>query len=834
MDIQQILFIDAFDSFSNNIIALLEKELQVNVTKIHIDEYLTSFFKLSRNFSAIVIGPGPGSADNPHDVGVIEQVWKLSDEYLLPVMGICLGFQSLVRAFGGKIETLPHPRHGQKTTITTQGASIFEGLEAFEAVQYHSLYAILGNEICRGDANVEQRIWESGPLATDLIPLAWDLQPYGYSEELNNEQTRLCRCESHPERILMAVKHAHKPFYGVQFHPESICSSNAARQVVRNWWHVARGWPVQSTKAVNQPLSQNKTGCVPAPNHSQLAINMRLASDAPRSLPFAWNDQVHSSENVALKYQSMQLGKLTVPSICSRLEIVGRENQQAVILDSAKKVPSLGAQSIIGIVDANTLIVSYRIGSAVMELRKGQEINYEDLGLYENSVFEYMKQFMRRNELKDLSVPSESSFWGGFMGYIDYEACLETIAVDATFAHSKRPNISFAFVEKSIVLAQDTELLYVQSIRRGDSEWVQQTMQTLKTFQQEIWLEARAGLPSKEPVNSPATTKVKLRVPVQSEYCDKIRICQKELKAGNSYELCLTDQTEVEVPVSEAVPSWKQYQSLRKCNPAPFAAYLRLGPLTLMSSSPERFLHWSRPKQAKSGKARFEVLESICQFRPIKGTVEKQIRLHNGQIRRRSLEEATSILSTPKEQAENLMIVDLIRHDLTGVVGANNVHVPYLMSVEEYETVYQLVTVVEGSLYQLRPSTLLGICEPGSARRVDPYVFFKSGLDVLRASLPPGSMTGAPKKRSCEILNKVELGKPRSVYSGVLGYIDVGGRGDFSVIIRTVFKWEDEQPKGGGETWRIGAGGAVTALSTEEGEWNEMNTKLSSVLGIYE
>lgn len=125
------------------------------------------------------------------------------------------------------------------------------------------------------------------------------------------------------------------------------------------------------------------------------------------------------------------------------------------------------------------------------------------------------------------------------------------------------------------------------------------------------------------------------------------------------------------------------------------------------------------------------------------------------------------------------------------------------MSIEEYETVYQLVSVIEGDL------------DPESSA---------TGIDVLAASLPPGSMTGAPKKRSCELLRDIEgADRSRGLYSGVIGYLDVGGGGDFSVIIRTAFKWDDED-------WRIGAGGAVTALSSPEAEWQEMLAKRESIL----
>lgn len=190
-----------------------------------------------------------------------------------------------------------------------------------------------------------------------------------------------------------------------------------------------------------------------------------------------------------------------------------------------------------------------------------------------------------------------------------------------------------------------------------------------------------------------------------------------------------------------------------------------------------------------------------------------------------------SLLNTYSVISANLLL-----SDLSGVVGANNTWVSKLMVVEEYATVYQLVSVIEG---QCTPSNTASSTTSHGPR----------GLDVLRASLPPGSMTGAPKKRSCEILRDLEPSN-RGIYSGVLGYLDVGGGGDLSVVIRTAISVdtasdadksytdtrngsEVNQSYPSGDTYRIGAGGAVTIQSTDEGEFLEMDVKLSSVLSAF-
>ncbi|KAJ3749333.1 aminodeoxychorismate synthase [Lentinula detonsa] len=176
-----------------------------------------------------------------------------------------------------------------------------------------------------------------------------------------------------------------------------------------------------------------------------------------------------------------------------------------------------------------------------------------------------------------------------------------------------------------------------------------------------------------------------------------------------------------------------------------------------------------------------------------------------------------ALRGSQKEVAENLMIVDLIRHDLHGVLGLD-VHVKQFCEIEEYETVWQMASVIEGRL-------------PAGTRKDD------LGWEVLRQSLPPGefqsgSMTGAPKKRSVEILQSLE-DEDRSLYSGVFGYWCVGGGGDWSVAIRSCFKHELECQDSEVEHWVIGAGGAITALSDPQAEWDEILLKLKVVLGAF-
>lgn len=253
-------------------------------------------------------------------------------------------------------------------------------------------------------------------------------------------------------------------------------------------------------------------------------------------------------------------------------------------------------------------------------------------------------------ESQSLQRSLRISILGGFVGFVSYEAGLETIDVAPSKDSSERPDIWFVFVERSIVLDHVNGTVYVQSLRRNDAEWLARTERLIsEVSRRDAELRNRGA------------TKAHVKLisePKQAEYCDKVRTCQSHLRAGSSYELCLTDCTHI----SSTEDAWSIYLRLRSANPAPFSAYLDLSGadstqnIKVVGSSPERFLSWSR--------------EGVCQFRPIKGTVKKT------PTTTRAMAEAQ--LKTPKEQAENLMIVDLIRHDLSGVHGYEHLLRTYL------------------------------------------------------------------------------------------------------------------------------------------------------------
>jgi para-aminobenzoate synthetase component 1 len=257
-------------------------------------------------------------------------------------------------------------------------------------------------------------------------------------------------------------------------------------------------------------------------------------------------------------------------------------------------------------------------------------------------------------------------------------------------------------------------------------------------------------------------------------YLDALTRVREYIIAGDIFQANLSQR--FEAPLTES--PWALYQRLRGINPAPFAAFLEFGELTVASASPERFLRLSTDRQIEA--------------RPIKGTRPRGVYPAHDAALGRALQESV------KDRAENLMIVDLMRNDLSRVSLAGSVRVPELFALERYATVHHLVSTVTGTL------------EPG-----------RDAIDLLCATFPGGSITGAPKVRAMEIIAELEPSQ-RGVYCGSIGYISLTGVMDTSIVIRTYQAVH-------GRVY-FSAGGGIVADSDPEQEYRETFDKARALI----
>lgn len=404
---------------------------------------------------------------------------------------------------------------------------------------------------------------------------------------------------------------------------------------------------------------------------------------------------------------------------------------------------------------------------------KNYILNYNNQVISCNDPFEFLKK--KLSEFKMPFLEEIPPFQGGAVGYFSYDLChyLENIVLPE--------NDDMRFDEMAIGFYD--LILSFDHIKR--KAWIVSTGFPRKTrAEQQEYALGRMRTIINKLKKIPKICKFKRDVLTENqiqvsfsreEYVNLINKTIKYIRMGDIFEANLTQR--FICPMPNHVSVFDLYQRLRLINPAPFAAYLNLDGTKIVSASPERFLH---------------LQDRMVETRPIKGT------------RKRSSDEkedrllANELKQSIKDQSENIMIVDLMRNDLSKICEDNSIRVTQLCGLETFATVHHLVSVIKGKLK-------MGF----------------TALDLLKATIPGGSITGAPKIRAMEIISELERTR-RGPYCGNIAYIGFNGNLDSSIVIRT-YTIKDS-------VITFQAGGAIVLDSDPVKEYEEVYSKAFALL----
>jgi len=373
--------------------------------------------------------------------------------------------------------------------------------------------------------------------------------------------------------------------------------------------------------------------------------------------------------------------------------------------------------------------------------------------------FELLKQQLGASLASVDGLP----FNGGAIGYFAYDLARRIERLPAMADDSENlPEMAVGIYRWAVIVDHQRRQTWLVSIDLPESE------------QQRLIAEFSA-------ISKPADTaefKV-LHAPVanmdKDAYTTAFRRIKHYLKEGDCYQINLTQRFE---SPCQGDP-WQAYQILRQINAAPFSAYLNFPDVQVLSSSPERFL---------------KVTDGAVETKPIKGTRPRRSDWEDDQA------QIEDLVSSTKDRAENVMIVDLLRNDLGKSCKKGSVWVPSLFSVESYTTVHHLVSTVTGQL-----------------------AAGQHAIDLLRSCFPGGSITGAPKIRAMEIIEELEPHR-RGIYCGAIGYIGFDGNMDTNIAIRTLVHNHG--------TIRFWAGGGIVNDSVLDEEYQECFDKAAALLQL--
>jgi para-aminobenzoate synthetase component 1 len=424
----------------------------------------------------------------------------------------------------------------------------------------------------------------------------------------------------------------------------------------------------------------------------------------------------------------------------------------AAYLDSCQPHAQQGRYDILTALPYITL----RTIGAVTHIQKNNQIE-----ISETNPFELLTNILNLNNTR--TIETAFPFTGGALGYFSYDLARRLEKMPAHGQHDVNlPEMAIGIYDWAIIVDHKKQTTHLVSQHQDPNT-------------HNIWpdLLARLQQPAPQPhttfhLTTPFTSNV-----TKTQYTHAFERIQQYIRAGDCYQVNLSQRFSASFTGSP----WEAYQRLRQSSPAPYGAYLNYPDSTVLSLSPERFLR---------------VQDNHVETKPIKGTRPRGINpIQDQQL-------AQELLNSPKDRAENLMIVDLLRNDLGKNCSPGSIQAPTLFALESFPAVHHLVSTVTGKL-----------------------ATGKNSIDLLRGCFPGGSITGAPKLRAMEIIEELEPHR-RGLYCGSIGYIGFNGNMDTNIAIRTLICVDS--------MIYCSAGGGLVADSQCEEEYQETLVKIYRLL----
>lgn len=441
-----------------------------------------------------------------------------------------------------------------------------------------------------------------------------------------------------------------------------------------------------------------------------------------------------------------------------------KDEEDTIFLDSSKEDEKLSKYSFIGL---NPFMKFYSQGNKCY-------INNEEV---RGNPFDILEKLIKEYEIK---YESELPLICGCIGYISYDTgrILETLP-DNSVEDFEIPDMKFIFYNNIVVFDIQKNKMYVTDLGLSKAEISNGEVKTTENkFMNSRISEIEGRIENGDKVKDVKVSEISNRFHsnfTKEEYKASVTKLKEYIVSGDVYIANMTQR----FCCNNKENSFEIYKKLRSINKAPFSAYMNFEDFQIISSSPERFI------QIKDGNVH---------TRPIKGTRPR------GYDKKSDNENKEELLSSEKDKAELLMVVDLERNDLSKVCMPHSVKVTELFKLEEYATVFHLVSTIEGKLREEF-----------------------SAVKCIKECFPGGSITGTPKIRAMEIIEELE-GLKRNIYTGSIGYFDFRGNADFNIVIRTIVKKDNKA--------YFGVGGGITCESIEEDEYNETLDKAKALMRV--